>query len=64
MTAVLVILAASAAVLVIRAWTSPDARAYRAYRRSLAAQRRTCPCGYPIHKHVPIRHQRTAEESR
>ncbi|MFJ8474231.1 hypothetical protein [Kitasatospora sp. NPDC094011] len=65
MTAALVILAASAVFLAVEAWMSPDARAYRAYRRSLAAQRRTCPCGcgYPIRKHMPIRHQRSTQES-
>ncbi|MFB7910146.1 hypothetical protein ACFC1T_27290 [Kitasatospora sp. NPDC056076] len=61
--------AASAVFLAVHAWMRPEARAYRAYRRSVAVQRRLCPCGcgHPIHKHWPptasLPRQRTPEES-
>ncbi|MFB7672890.1 hypothetical protein ACFC26_15930 [Kitasatospora purpeofusca] len=61
--------AASIAFLVVHAWLRPDARARRAYRRSIAAQRVLCRCGcgHPLHKHTPVRllprQRRATEES-
>jgi hypothetical protein len=66
-TAALAWFAAAFAFLGVHAWMNPQARAYRAYRRSIAAQRSTCPCGcgYPIHKHSTplLPRQRTTRES-
>jgi hypothetical protein len=61
--------AAAVTFLGVHAWMRPEARAWRAYRRSIAAQRTTCPCGcgYPLHKHTPPavlpRQRRATKES-
>jgi hypothetical protein len=66
-TAALAWFAASATFVGVGTWMRPEARAYRAYRRSLAAQQPTCPCGCgnPLHKHTPpfLPRQRTNRES-